>query len=174
MISLWLRIAVPIAAPVPMSMPPSPLTITKVMSSPSGSSPRRCRSWNISTSPASVAAPFWNRLWMYVDAVRRVRVARADDHRAAGLVQDDDVALDSLEELVEGGEDAAAGAGAVAGDDALRLRDELPRRWGLDLQPAASRRHGSTWTSPLVVSAFVSGGSPGRFGGFVGSPGITP
>ena len=58
----WLRSAAPIAAPMPMSIPPSPVTITKVMSSPAGSSPRRTRSLNISTSPLSVAAPFWNRL----------------------------------------------------------------------------------------------------------------
>ena len=32
----------------------------------SSSSPRRLRSQNISTTPDSVAAPFWNRLWMYV------------------------------------------------------------------------------------------------------------
>ena len=60
----WLRFAAPIAGPMPMSMPPSPEIITKVMSFEAGSSPRRTRSWYISTSPESVAAPFWNRLWM--------------------------------------------------------------------------------------------------------------
>ncbi len=52
------------AGPMPMSMPPSPEIITKVMSFEGGSSPRRTRSWYISTSPERVAAPFWNRLWM--------------------------------------------------------------------------------------------------------------
>ncbi len=70
------------------------------------------------------------------DAVRRVRVARADDHRAAGLVEDDDVTLDALQELVERREDAAAGARPVARGDALRLRDELPRGRRLHVQPA--------------------------------------
>lgn len=41
-----------------------PVIITKVMSFDLGSSPRRTRSWYISTSPDSVAPPFWNRLWM--------------------------------------------------------------------------------------------------------------
>ncbi|MNG37270.1 hypothetical protein D3C84_1245640 [compost metagenome] len=66
MIILWFRSAEPIAGPIPISIPPSPVTMMKVTLSEPSISPRRFRSQNASTTPATVAAPFWNRLWMNV------------------------------------------------------------------------------------------------------------
>ena len=64
MIIRWLRIAAPMDGPMPMSCPPSPVTMMKVIFSSFGISPRLLRSSNISTTPERVAAPFWKRLWM--------------------------------------------------------------------------------------------------------------
>ncbi len=74
------------------------------------------------------------------DPVRRERVAGADDHRAAGLVEDDDVALKPVEERVQRREDAAAGARAVAGGDRLRPGGEAPGGRRLDLQAPVGAR----------------------------------
>ena len=174
MIRLWLRIAAPIAAPVPMSMPPSPVTITKVMSSPSGQLAAALPLVEHLDEAAERRRAVLEEVVDVRDAVRRVRVAGADDHRAAGLVEDDDVALDALQELVERREDAAAGARAVAGGDALRLRDELPRGRRLDAQPAVSAV-GATWMRPLRrVRLRERRQARAGAAGCVGSPGTTP
>ncbi len=55
---------------------------------------------------------------------------------AAGLVEDDDVALDAPHELLDGGEDAAARAGAVARGDALGPAVSSARIGSLHLQLA--------------------------------------
>ena len=117
-----------------MSMPPSPLTITKVMSFEVGQLAAPHAFVVHLDQPGERRRAVLEQVVDIVDAVRGRRIAGRDDHGAAGLEQHHDVALEHVEELVQRREDAAAGAGAVARRNAVRHRRHFPQRLEFDLE----------------------------------------